>query len=500
MFSKIKRHELFFILLTMTLFIAFRFKGVFQQMPPYTFCDEDMYLAPAFNMFKKGSIFVNVFLSGALNFKFPVWLARLTSLFSNFPNNYEDFLVLNRFVWVALLGSISIPLSFIAFKKGSYEVCLFILFSPFLMGHRHFFYPDHYLFTSSLLAVIGTIHFIKKPESNLGPALWVVGAALSASTKWSGLGLVLPFSLSIFLVEKKYIKKIIISGIVFLMAFLALNDAILPKWELFLSHLKWSVENYSAETFNGTDNGYLFYMAIFLIGLGVPSSLVIILGIIKEFKKNWKRTAILLSFPILVFIMIGKYPKVLTRNIIIVLPWAIPFLDSGIGEIKHFIQTPKFRALTFALLLLLPATKTINDFRRDYLTDSRILAKEWTAKNVPAGSLVGSINGCYYPSPASGKQYQMTHMLIPPAYPPTKCFEYFIADEWQFFPEKYDGIISYLLTEMTPSNMHFKNAGGKQYKTAKRIMGLYLSSFKHIKTITGFGPDVYFYKNQISCR
>lgn len=357
----------------------------------------------------------------------------ISSFMEFFRTDPTSFILIARSLSV-LLSLGTILLLFILGKKMyntrvGLTAALFLIFSHVHNKISHYSVPD----VPMVFFLVLTFYFIWKIYREGKPSSYLLAglsAGLATSMKYGGQLLYIPLILSHFfygLKNKKSLKSLIfswpllISGVVFLAAFLAGSPFALLDFQKFWNDFRWQSQHLFTEGHYGSSTSYpawLFYLFFgFRENIGPISQLLIPLGLILFLLRPSKKEIILLSYPLLLFVLVGTWKAKAVRYILPLTPFLILFsawtLDAVSQKIEKFlvIHSKKISILSkaiFPVLLIFclvhPLYKTI---RFDYsLTqkDTRTLAKEWIENNIPINSKIALEMYC---PPLSEKDYEL---------------------------------------------------------------------------------------------
>lgn len=138
--------------------------------------------------------------------------------------------------------------------------------------------------------------------------------------------------------------------------------------------------------------GYVFYLKSMTWGLGYAILLLSLIGLIVAIVWRSKRAFIILSLPILLYIMMGRQQMYFARFMMPAIPplllWSANVLDEAVGK---WASTSK-RTISLALIALAVTIQPlVNSIRLDAILekeDTRTLAKTWIESNIPDGSKI----------------------------------------------------------------------------------------------------------------
>ena len=410
--------------------IILRIPSVYQELPPYVFCDESMYLGDTIRMWRsKGldSLLVNEFRAGPLNSYLPLLMLKGINFFVNITAwGTTETLIAGRMLLCVLINSLAIFFVYGAATTlfgnkvvGLYSAAAF-MFSPLVISTSRYWYPDSYV----IFFAAGTVFFLSKILIN--SKIWVnylfigIFLALTISVKYSGIFFLFPIGL-IFLINlikiiysKKYqeIKFFAISALIVLLSFLALlmilNISAFFKWDLFLQAFNWNINNYSPQSNVNTKGIYYYLIVLFILSFGLMGAPVFIFGYLKIILRNPIIMSMVFFPPVLILSYVGgRYGIVVHRNAIIVLPFVLPVFGYGLNELISIVTNRKsclpIKIVIIAFisgLTLVLSLQSLSSFSHDLRVDSRVLAYKWISENIPSGSMIGTNEFCSGSSPA----------------------------------------------------------------------------------------------------
>jgi len=499
--TKINKIKFTFIIIVL-INIFLRIPSLFQELPPYTFIDEDLYVNKAFKHYQKDALYI-----AKVN-QIVYYLASGPSYFYTLVTNeklsLEQFTILARFFGPVLLNSISAAIIFLIghllFKTYSISIIAtgLFTFSPMVMGTSRILYPDHLWSICASMNILICLFYSKGIYSKkVNTFLMGFIAALGASIKISGIVLCLP---SFLLITKHNFKKsksdllsqvsYLINPYVFLffsiiVCFFVLNPIIITNgFQPFIDHINWKNSLYTKEywPFLKTNNTYIFYTILLLFTtFGSLGFFFICSGVVILFNSNKTTLLFYIICPLLLIAILGRYEIGITRNIILGIPYVLFLLLYGFNYYLRKINNPTIKYLLIFFLLFEIIVKSGITFYYDLKTDSRILASRWIKKNVPAGSTIGQSK--YMKNPI--ENFKNSDFLI---------LDSWWSDLYDFNKHKSNQTPFILFKEPIINNLHFINSGGvpynEKYLKYKRI----IQNYDFVTTLNGYGPKVFIFK------
>ncbi len=190
----------------------------------------------------------------------------------------------------------------------------------------------------------------------------------------------------------------------FLLGFWGGNPFALASLPEFLNGLATVLHHYGTEQpgFEGTGN-WRWYLRVFLTSADAPWFVAGTAGLIGLAWRNWKKGLLLLSFPILYYLMVSRFTVRFERNMVPLLPflalgggWLLDVITRKLQVTSYKLQVasrPLPLASCFLLLascFLLPVSLTASILLDVHLsrTDHREIAGEWVMDNVEWGSKI----------------------------------------------------------------------------------------------------------------
>ena len=130
-------------------------------------------------------------------------------------------------------------------------------------------------------------------------------------------------------------------------------------------------------------------------GLGEPLMAAGLGGAMLMLVKDWRRAALLLSFPVAYYIVAGASRNQFYRYVIATLPFLCLTGAFAVREVTRWLmqQSPRVSAgpamaLLAVAIALIPAGRIFQFDRIIAQTDNRVVVSNWFSENVPAGSSI----------------------------------------------------------------------------------------------------------------
>jgi 4-amino-4-deoxy-L-arabinose transferase-like glycosyltransferase len=438
-----------------------RVPAIFQELPPYLFCDEGLYADEAFVMLQQNRLVTHQFKAGGLNIYLPLFLAKIILIFNNsifsYTNfGYTNFVILGRAIYILLINPLTIIFIYFSavelFRKKSIGLfaALAFLVSPLLLANSRMWYPDHYIGFFSAGLVYFLIKNYQAPEKIFNYLMIGVFLALTISTKYTGL-LLVPVVGTILLVNLFWsdssilprlrfkllviVKLLVYAALSAVIILLIVNFSALVVTHLFIRDFNFNIENYGR---HGALNwrGVVFYLfVLYYLSLGGFGLIAIAFGY-KDICTKHPRLIVLLLAPLGIAAYLGVSGLVLFRNMTIFLPLIFLIAGVGIHRLCQFVISGNGTQKTLAALVLIgivfsQVPQLALTIKRDFNIDSRVLAEAWLKKNIPSTSIVGTNDFCSGPSPAkvAGLQTEIDRQM-------SKNFDYYVFDT--YWPSVFD--------------------------------------------------------------
>lgn len=141
-------------------------------------------------------------------------------------------------------------------------------------------------------------------------------------------------------------------------------------------------------------SGWLHHLTLSLrYGLGLPLLIAALAGAVWTAAREPRTAAVLLTFPVMYYLVAGSVRNLFFRYVIPVIPFlCLTAARLVVSTIDRLVPRPKLRALALpaaAIGIVLPSVISIWHFDRIMAQpDNRVVVARWFAENVPAGSSV----------------------------------------------------------------------------------------------------------------
>ncbi len=398
--------------------LGFRYLSIGQELPPFTFCDEEMFYSDVLKMLESGSWSASEFRSGPIN-TYPVFFAaKILSISTTLTDT--QVLLLGRFLLPILLGSLAIfPIAAAARrllssdKAGVIAAAVFVS-SQMLLGLNRIWYPDHYIVFFSAVVLYFSIRLFRGNGSWISAMLLGIAFALAIGVKYTALILVLPILIAFIsyfnLMRQKYLRHafrrsfvIVLIGLASaVVATLLIHLNTLSNFAAFIDAQKFNSNNYAGVDSNANPfEGMVAYSFVaFLLMLGLPGIIGIIAGLAHLIAQ--RRVLILtflLSVPLGVIFVMGAQQLFINRNVMLAAPYLIMLTTIGIFElIRRLLGMSAY--LKFAGLSLIAAAFltqfaiTTASALKDLNPESQVEAVSWISSNIPEDAVIGVNDQC----------------------------------------------------------------------------------------------------------
>jgi hypothetical protein len=397
----------YFILFSLSTFV--NFPKLFQEIHPFMFCDEEIYVSEILILLNNHSWERNSFLQGNMNIFPSIFVAKLAEI-SFGALDLSQIQILSRitltYIPLAITAIVVYKISHELFnnKLVSFISGLVFIFSPYVYANSRYSYPDHsiYLFVSLFVLFV-----LKSFNSNYKVFYSFVAGfflALSVSTKYTSAVIILIpllFGLQKILVNRKnFLRNLLVEFTAFIslalscIMFVFLLNFVTSDFRDFIVGFQQNKEIY--ESFQGSfSSGAVFYLVSMLVlPIGILGLFVLLFGIANQ-KFVIKNFTIFIA-PAFIFIYVmGEEGVVLQRSISFMMVLIVPFFAYSIHRLL-FISFPSTILIRVFVIsaLILPLSTTIFSINNDLQPDSRILAREWIAKFHSDSKRVGVNDAC----------------------------------------------------------------------------------------------------------
>lgn len=346
----------------------------------------------------------------------------IDDFFALFILNLSPFHLISRSI-SAVSGIISIYLIYLLAKKiYSKEIGLLSgLFLSLAYLHAR---DSHFGTTDVPLTLMVILSYIFITDILLSGRRYLLAGifgGLAASMKYNGAILAFPILVAHLLnkknpeesfIKKIFDKKLFISAIVMILSFLFVSPYILLDYKPFLKGMKIITRAVNEGIEMKFDIGWIFYSKFTLrYGIGIPLLLVSLLGIAYLIYRHKKEDILLLSFPLLYYLLIGNSYGVFSRYMIPVIPFLCIFAAVAV---YNFISSLSFLkkyslivSFVISIIILFPSIYSLMNFNKIIsMEDTRNLALNWIDRNIPSGSRIYMHGHYEYELPLLQKDFE----------------------------------------------------------------------------------------------
>lgn len=504
-FLKAASTEKYLIILIILLTSAIRIPSLFQELPPYLFCDESIFSGEAKRLLNSNTYLISEFKAGALNIYIPLFFIKFIDYFKYINLNDENIIILGRFILVCVIN----PLSIIFIYKTSIEIfknkviglisAVSFLACGMIYGVSRLWYPDHFLifFASGFLYYLFvTIWSIKSYKNIIYLAIFT---AFAISVKYTSLLLAIPIFISITLDKKIINNKIPFLKNIFLFLFTLLFLLCIINWSIFLNFDKFindfqfNIINYQpSPDFNWVGVKY-YFSTVYLLSYGLLGFPIILYGYKYSLKLNQKFFLVSLISPLFIIFYLGASYKIqVHRNIMVCMPFILITFSAGFYSVICFMkkQGNKYKFLIASILIMVTGFQVLqimSQFLDDLNIDSRKISYIYISKNIPPNSQVGINEVCSGKSPAE----QNSNTIIFDPIMSQKLDYYVINSYWMSpFDPAFKSIG--LLTSFIPKYLHFYVFNSPELfgSRNKNISDLIPINYQIMEIIKSSGPEI----------
>lgn len=323
--------------------------------------------------------------------------------------------------WISVIaGTLSIGAIYLIGKKlYSHKTALtaaaFVAFSFILVRNSHFGVVDIFQTLLVLISFYYSVRIFRKGKW-ADYALAGIFAGLSAATKWNAGLIVLPIIVAHFLVIfqkggqgwKKIISaNLLLAGAACLAAFLIACPMPLVDFKEFWGGIVGTAafQQSGAKKLGAGGNfwsyftghhspGYgFFYDNSFVPAMGLFATIAFSIGIIYLLWKHRREDILLLSFPIVMYLLIGQMNYKAMRQLLPVVPFLLLIAAEFVVRLSETAQRLKIQRIMLvvagALIIVPTGVKALRYDIALCQPDTRTLMKDWIEANIPAGTKIG---------------------------------------------------------------------------------------------------------------
>ncbi len=318
---------------------------------------------------------------------------------------FEDptsFYLIGRITVGAITGTASVFFVYIlgknVFSKTVGIISALFLSLAFLhVRNSHYIYFD---ITMVLFLILTYIYIYKFLETGLRKDYILAGcfAGIAVAVKYNA-ALVLASLMTGHLVYCLKLKnkssgkiKVVNSKIVLSLVFMVLTFIVLNPFCII--DIKFFLNSFLSQAHSQTPQGFLYHLRHSLFqGLGVPLSVLCLIGFFYSFYKNSRKLIVFVSFPLVYFLSIVIFSQQHARYVLPLVPFMLVlaawFLESIISRGGVLNTKAKILITAVSIMVILPSG--FKSVYSDYVfskKDTRILAKEWIEDKIPYGTKI----------------------------------------------------------------------------------------------------------------
>lgn len=411
--------------------ILVRLPSLWHEHEPYLFCDESIFSSDAARMLD-GQVGSNEFRAGGLN-TYPVLLLWKTLGIAGISDpGSTAFLVSGRLLMTVVVGSMAVVLIYLATRLvavgrlPALAAGAAFIASPYVLATSRYWYPDHYLATFGALALYASLLIIVRGPSTGRYLLLGAAWGLAASTKYSGVFLIVTVLTVVALVAWRGRSRLgggrlflrasrdaALASIAAAATFAIVNWSALINPAKFVTDFRFNLNNYANNGDASFVDGLTFNVAVLaLLTMGLFGTVILVAGLVRIWRLSMPVFIVLASFPLALAVYLATNPLVLHRNLTIAVAPVFIAFGVGFASLARALRTPRrFRATAAGVVLAVTIVSVIwADTRsviRDFSEDARVSASEWVRGNIPDGSSVGTNEFCSGASPADGNRLRV---------------------------------------------------------------------------------------------
>lgn len=493
--------------------VILRMPALFQELPPYLFCDEQIFADETMRMFASGSIVANEFKAGGLNIYPVLFIIKLFYTFTGNVPEYQQVIVFGRLIYAVILNSASIFFIFSTARLlfGRNDVAFYaafgFLFSPMIYATSRIWYPDHYIifFSSGFLYFVART--LKDRFDRTSHILVGLFLGLAISVKYTGLLLLLPiilvFCLNYYSVKSSkkelkttafklagYLSLTLCSALIVI---LIVNFSAFINYQRFIGDFIFNIHNYRQDDQIHFAGMKFYIFVLYVLTLGISGSIIYMAGYFFIFRESISTFLLLFLFPIFIALYLGSASIALHRNMAIAVPFLLPVFGYGFYRIVNMISTPFLikRSVAYLLICLIVVSQgfqTTYAFSHDFNKDSRLLAYEWIRQNIPVKSNVGINEQCFGSSPAD----QNENNLVTDRFMEKKL-DYYVFNSYgnsslEFY--YHNRGIGQVIDQKYIHFNYFNNLNISYFNDPRTVNDLVPQGYHILKIFSSNGPDI----------
>jgi len=316
---------------------------------------------------------------------------------------FEDptsFYLIGRITVGVIAGTASVFFAYIlgknVFSKAVGIISAFFLALAFLhVRNSHYIYFD---ITMILFLILTYIFIYKFLETGLRRDYVLAGcfAGIAIAVKYNAALIIVPLiigHLIYYFTNKNSGKiKVVNSKIILSLVFMVLTFIVLNPFCII--DMKFFLNSFLSQAHSQTPQGFLYHLRHSLFqGLGVPLSVLCLIGFLYSFYKHSGKLVVFASFPLVYYLSTVIFSQQHARYVLPLVPFLLVlaawFLESII--FRESVPTTKAKILITVVSVMVVLPSGIKSVYSDYIfskKDTRTLAKEWIEDKIPYGTKI----------------------------------------------------------------------------------------------------------------
>lgn len=331
---------------------------------------------------------------------------------ASWPHAWEPFFLTGR-VLSALAGTLSIVIVYrlgkrLADPETGLGAAAFLSVAFLHVRDSHFAVTDVAMTALLLAALTALVRAHDAPSLRSFAGAGAI-AGLAASTKYNAVLLAAAVLVSAFLRwrdDRGVDARVPVFGAAMAAAFVLGSPYAVLDWPTFWRDVSAEAQHLRGGHAIRLDVGWRYHAMVTLpLGLTLPLFIASLAGAIAMAWRIPARAALLLAFPLAYYAVAGRGHTVFARYMVPVVPFlciTAGFLVSVVARALATRVPRRSAAVMFvALIVVIGGAAGVKSVRLDRLlsrTDSRVLAAQWLAANVPEGSSI-YLSGSAYGHP-----------------------------------------------------------------------------------------------------
>jgi hypothetical protein len=331
-----------------------------------------------------------------------------SDLVAEFGVNPTNFYLISRFL-SAILGVATVLVVYKIAKRlfgkpTALVASLFLSLAYLHVRDSHFGVTDVPL---TFLVTCAVLFIVKSWEHRTARSYLYSGllAGLATSTKYTAVVVVAPMLAVHFLNLKaeratplwRFVdRRLVLFGLALILAFLVGTPFALVDRAKFLEDVLFEINHASTGHLINLGIGWWYHLRFSLFyGIGWPLLLASLAGMLGLAKASFGKAAVLFSFPLVYYVLVGKGYTVFVRYALPLVPFlciAAALFVLYIGSRLVSLLGGRLGSLAVGLMMLLVVVPSLSSVVRfDTLLakpDNRLVCTEWFTHNVAAGSSV----------------------------------------------------------------------------------------------------------------